>query len=63
MSAGTILQEASTTWKDKHADQEGDMIPDQDRETVNEGCDASVSDFEDESDDGEYYDSESNRLK
>jgi len=38
-------------------------VPDHDRETVNEGGVASVSDCDDESDDGEYYDSESNRLE
>jgi hypothetical protein len=63
MSAGTMVQEASTTWKDAHADQEGDVVPDQDRETVDEGDDASVSNSDDESDGGEYYNPESNRLE
>ncbi len=63
MSAGTMVREASTTWKDAHADQDGDAVPDQDRETVNERDDASTSDFDDDSDGSEYYDSESNRLE
>ncbi len=33
------------------------------REIVDEGDDASVSDSDDESDNGEYHDSESNRLE
>jgi hypothetical protein len=36
---------------------------DQDCGTVNDGGEASVSNSDDESDDGEYYDSESNRLE
>ncbi len=63
MSAGTMVQEASTTWKDAHADQEGDVVPDQDRETIDEGDDASVSNSDDESDNGEYYNPKSNRLE
>jgi hypothetical protein len=62
-SAGTMVQETSTTWKDAHTDQESDVVPDQDREIVDEGDDTSVSDSDDESDDGEYHDSESNRLE
>jgi len=58
-----MVQEASTTWKDAHADQEGDVVPDQDRETIEEGDDTSVSNSDDESDGGEYYNSESNRLE
>jgi hypothetical protein len=63
MSASTMVREASTTWKDAHADQAGDVAPDQDHETINEGGEAFVSNFDDESDDGEYYDSESNQLE
>ncbi len=58
-----MVQEASTSWKDTHVDQGGDAVPNQDRETVNEGGVAFVSDSDDESDDGEYYDSKSNRLE
>jgi hypothetical protein len=58
-----MVREASTSWKDAHVDQEGDGVPDQDREIVDEGGAASISDSDDESDNGEYYDSESNRLK
>jgi len=58
-----MVQEASTSWKDAHVDQGSDGVPDQDREIVNKGGTASVSDFDDESEDGEYYDSESNRLE
>ncbi len=57
------MREALTSWKDAHVDQGSDGVPDHDRETVNEGGVASVSDCDDESDDGEYYDSESNRLE
>jgi hypothetical protein len=60
MSTGTMVREASTTWKDARADQNGDAVPDQ--EAVNEGDDASTSDSDDDSDTSEYYDSESNRL-
>ncbi len=63
MSAGTMVQETSTTWKDTHADQDGDVVPDQDQEAVAEGDDASTSDSDDDSDSSEYYDSESNQLK
>jgi hypothetical protein len=63
MSAGTMVQEASTTWKDTHADQDGDVVHDQDQETVAEGDDASTSYSDDDNDSSEYYDSESNRLE
>jgi hypothetical protein len=59
----TMVREASTSWKDAYVDQGSDEVHDQDRETVNEGGTASVSDSDDESDDGEYYDLESNRLE
>jgi hypothetical protein len=58
-----MVRKASTSWKDAHVNQESDGVPDQNRETVNEGGAAFASDFDDESDDGEYYDSESNRLE
>jgi hypothetical protein len=32
-----MAQGASTTWKDTHADQDGDLVPDQDQETVAKG--------------------------
>jgi predicted aspartyl protease len=60
VSTDTMVREASTSWKDAHVDQGSDGVPDQDRETVNEGGAAFVSDSDDESDDGEYYDSKSN---
>jgi hypothetical protein len=63
MSAGMMVREASTTWKDARADQDGDAVPDQDQEAVNEGDDASTSDSDDDNDTSEYYDSESNRLE
>jgi len=63
MSAGTMVRETSTTWKDAHAHQDGDVVPDQDREAINEEDDASTSDFDDDNDTNEYYDSESNRLE
>jgi len=63
MSAGTMVQETSTNWKDAFADQDDDIVPNHDREAVNEGDDTSTSDFDDDSDASEYYDSESNRLE
>jgi hypothetical protein len=63
VSTDTMVREASTSWKDAHVDQGSDGVLDQDRETVNEGGVASGLDSDDESDDGEYYDSESNRLE
>jgi hypothetical protein len=63
VSTGTMVREASTTWKDARADQDGDAVPDQDREVVNEGDNASTLYFVDDSDTSEYYDSESNRLE
>ncbi|CAK9195867.1 unnamed protein product [Sphagnum troendelagicum] len=44
-------------------DPEGDVVLDQDRELIDEGDAAFVSDSEDESDDDEYHDLESNRLE
>ncbi|CAK9200204.1 unnamed protein product [Sphagnum troendelagicum] len=63
VSTDTREREASISWKDAHVDQGSDGVPDQDRETVNEGGAASVSDSDDENDDGEYYDSESSRFR
>ncbi len=58
-----MMRGTSTTWKDAHAHQDGDTVPDQDREAINEEDDASTSDSDDDSDTSEYYDLESNRLK
>jgi predicted aspartyl protease len=63
MSAGTMVQETLTTWKDARADQDGDAVPDHDRKAVNKGDNASTSDSDDDSDTSEYYDLESNRLE
>jgi hypothetical protein len=63
MSAGTMVQEASTTWKDTHADQDGDLVLDQDQETVAKGDNVFASDSDDDSNSSEYYDSEPNRLE
>ncbi len=63
MSTGTMVRETSTTWKDVRTDQDGDIVPYQDREAVNEGDNASTSDSNDDSDTSEYYDSESNRIE
>ncbi|CAM6004345.1 unnamed protein product [Sphagnum balticum] len=60
MGTGTMVQETSITGKDARANQGGDTVPDQDREAVN---DVFTSDFDDDSDTSEYYDSEFNRLK
>ncbi len=61
MSAGTMAQETSTSWKDAHAAQDCDAVPDQVREAVNKGDEAYTLDSDDDSDTSEYYDSESNR--
>jgi len=53
MSAGTMVRETSTTWKDAHAHQDGDVVPDQDQEALNEEDDASTSDSDDDSDTSE----------
>ncbi len=63
MSAGAMVQETSTTWKDARADQDGGTVLDQDREAVNEEDDASTTDSDDDNDTSEYYDSESNRIE
>jgi len=63
MSAGTMVQETSTTWKEALAQQDGCAIPNQDRETVNEEDNASTSDSDDDSDTSEYYDSESHQIE
>jgi hypothetical protein len=60
MSASTMVRETSTTWKDARANQDGDAVPNHDREVVNKGDNASTSDSDDDSDTNEYYDSESN---
>jgi predicted aspartyl protease len=63
MSAGTMVRETSTTWKDARAHQDGCAVPDQDREAVNKEDDASISDSDDDSDTSEYYDSESHQIE
>jgi len=63
MSVGTMVRETSTTWKDAHAHQDSDAVPDQDRRAINKEDDASTSDSDDDNDTSEYYDSESNRLE
>jgi len=42
MSTCAMVRGTSTTWKDVHADQDGDAVHDQDREVVNEEGDAST---------------------
>jgi len=63
MSAGTMVRETSTTWKDARAHQGGCAVPDQDREVVNEEDDTSTSDSDDDSDTSEYYDSKSHQIE
>jgi hypothetical protein len=63
MSAGTMVRETSTTWKDACAHQDGCAVPDQDQEAVNEEDDASTSNSDDDSDTSEYYDSESHQIE
>jgi len=53
MSAGTMVRETSTIWKDARAHQDGYAVPDQDRKAVNEEDDASTS----YSDDGKFVSS------
>jgi hypothetical protein len=62
MSAGTMVRETSTTWKDARAHQGGCAVLDQDREVVNEEDDTSTSDSDDDSDTNEYYDSKSHQI-
>ncbi len=59
MSAGTMVREVSTTWKDTRAHQDGCAVPDQDREAVNKEDDASILDSDDDNETSEYYDSKS----
>jgi len=63
MSAGTMVREMLTTWKDARAHQDGCTVPDQDREAVNKEDDASTSDSDDDSDTSEYNDSESHQIE
>jgi hypothetical protein len=63
MSAGTMVREASTTWEDARAHQDGCAVPDQNRKAINTEDDASISDSDDDSDTSEYYDSESHQIK
>ncbi len=63
MSAGTMVRETSTTWKDTLAHQDGCAVPDQDREAVNEEDNISTSDSDDDNDTSEYYDSESHQIE
>jgi len=63
MSAGTMVRETSTTWKDARAHQGGCAVPNQDREAVNEEDNTSTSDSDDDSDTSEYYDSESHQIE
>jgi hypothetical protein len=63
MSAGAMVREASTTWKDSRAHQDGCVVPDQNREAVNTEDDASISDSDDDSDTSEYYDSKSHQIE
>ncbi len=58
-----MVREASTTWKDARAHQDGCAVPDQNREAINTKDDASISDFDDDSDTSEYYDSESHQIE
>jgi len=63
MSAGTMVRETSTTWKDALAQQDGYAVPDQDQKTINEEDNASTSDSDDDSNTSEYYDSESHQIE
>ncbi len=63
MSAGMMVRETSTTWKDTLAHQDGCAVPDQDREAINEEDNVSTSDFDDDSDTSEYYDLESHQIE
>jgi len=63
MSAGTMVRETSTTWKDALAQQDGCAVPDQGRETVDEEDNASTSNSDDDSDTSEYLDSKSQQME
>ncbi len=63
MSSKALVQEASTTWKNTHADGDFDWMLDQDQTIVTKGDDAYTSDSDAGTNNSEYYDSESNQLK
>jgi hypothetical protein len=63
LSSEGLEQEASTTWKNTHANGDSNWMPDQDQTIVTKGDDAYTSDSDASTESSEYYDSESNQLK
>jgi hypothetical protein len=63
VSAGPIRSGTATCLKDAPPNQRGEVESDQAQEVIEGGDDASVSDFDDESDDDEFHDSESTPLE
>jgi len=63
MNSGALEQEASTTWKDTRTNQDSDWMPEQGQTIVTKEDDVYASNFDDDTDSSEYYDSESNQLK
>jgi hypothetical protein len=63
MNLGALEQEASTTWKDAHTNQDSDWIPEQGQTIVIEEDHVCTSNSNDDDDSSEYYDSESNQLE
>jgi hypothetical protein len=58
-----MVQEASTTWKNTHANGDSDSMPDQDQTIVTKGGDVYTSYSDAGTESGEYYDSKFNQLK
>jgi predicted aspartyl protease len=63
MNLGALEQEASTTWKDTCTNRDSDWIPKQGQTIVIEEDHVCTSDYNDDDDSSEYYDSESNQLE
>ncbi len=62
-NSGVLEQEALTTWKDTRANGDSDWMPAQDQTIETKEDDAYTSDSDDDTDNSEYYESESNQLK
>jgi hypothetical protein len=63
MNSRALEQEALTTWKDTRANRDSDWMPEQGQTIVTKEDDVYTSDFDDDTDNSGYYDSESNQLK
>jgi predicted aspartyl protease len=63
MNSRALVQEASTIWKNTHANGNSSWMPDQDQVIVTKGDNTSTSDSNTGIDSSEYYDLEFNQLK